>query len=459
MRSLEDTLREALRDLSPPARLLVAYSGGLDSTALLHLCAALPAEVGATLEAVHVDHGLHPDAGAWAAHCRAACLRLGVPLTVLRVAAALARAEKGVEAAAREARYAALVPLLRTGDRLLTAHHRDDQAETVLLQLLRGSGPAGLAAMPPVAPLGAGLHLRPLLGVARAELRRYAEARGLDWLDDPSNADPMLGRGWLRSELLPRLRARWPGADAALVRAARHCADAAAIVDERAAEDLDAVATASPWQLQADAVARLPLPRRRAALRHWCRRQGVPVPDTARLDELLAQLAAAAAGRAPQVEWPGGALRRHRDRLYLDPGLAPPPGDCVLALNGDAELALPSGLGTLALVPGGALHRRLRDATLELRFRAPGLRMAIAGRRGHHTLKKLFQEAGVPPWLRERVPILHADGEPAAIGDRWVGAPFAAPAGESGLALRWQRPAALANWHDAPARGHGPVAV
>jgi tRNA(Ile)-lysidine synthase len=458
VRSLEDTLRVALIDRPCPARLLVAYSGGLDSTVLLHLCAALPADTGATLAAVHVDHGLHPDAGAWAAHCRAVCQRLGVPLTVLRVNAAAARAEKGVEAAAREARYAALAPLLGNGDCLLTAHHRDDQAETVLLQLLRGSGPAGLAAMPPAAPFGAGLHLRPLLGVARGALRRYAEARGLSWLDDPSNADPTLGRAWLRSELLPRLRARWPGADAVLARAARHCADATAIVDERAAQDLDAVATASPWQLQAGALGCLSLPRRRAVLRHWCARHGVPVPDTARLDALLAQLATAAAARAPQVEWPGGALRRHRDRLYLDPGLVPPPGDCALPLA-PAGLALPSGLGTLALVPGGVLHPRLRDATLTLRFRAPGVRVAIAGRRGHHTLKKLFQEGGVPPWLRERVPILHADGEPAAIGDRWICAPFVAAAGEGGLALRWQRPAALVFWHDAPARGHGPVTV
>jgi tRNA(Ile)-lysidine synthase len=458
MRSPEDALRAGLRDLPRPVRLLVAFSGGLDSTVLLHLCAALPADAGVTLAAAHVDHGLHPDAEAWAAHCRAACRRLGVPLTVLRVDAAAARAEKGMEAAAREARYAALAPLLETGDCLLTAHHRDDQAETVLLQLLRGSGPAGLAAMPAIAALGAGLHLRPLLGIARGALLRYAHTHGLSWLDDPSNADPALGRGWLRGELLPRLRSRWPGADAALVRVARHCADAAAIVDECAAQDLAAVATASPWQLQAGALGRLPLPRRRAALRHWCARQGVPVPDTARLDALLAQLASAAAERAPQVEWPGGALRRHRDRLYLDPGLAPPPGGCALPL-GPAGLVLPSGLGTLALVPGGALHPRLRDVRLELRFRVPGLRVAIAGRRGHHTLKNLFQEGGVPPWLRERVPILHADGEPAAIGDRWISAPFLAPVDDVGLALRWQRPAALAYWHDAPAHGSGPVTV
>ena len=448
---LEDTLLAVLRELAGVSRLVVACSGGLDSTVLLHLCVAVRPTLGVPVVAVHVDHGLHPDSPDWAARCRAAGERLGVPVTALRVDAAAGRAAKGVEAAARDARYAALAQRLAPGDCLLTAHHRDDQVETVLLQLLRGSGPAGLAAMPTVAPLGRGLHVRPLLGVARSALRDYAVARALDWVEDPSNADPTLGRGWLRGHVLPPLRVRSPGIDAALARAARHCADAAAIVDERAAQDLALLATASPWQLAADALAQLSWPRRRAVLRHWCTRRGVPVPDTSRLDELLGQVAHARGERTPLVAWPGAAVRRHRDRLYLDPGLAQPPAGCTLPwADPTLPLPLPADLGALVLVPGGPLSGGLAGAALEVRFRTPGLRLAIVGRAGRHTLKNLCQEAGVPPWLRGLVPVLHADGEPAAIGDRWVCATCAAATGDAGLALRWQRPPWLDHWRDAP---------
>ena len=459
MHSLEQVLLAALRDLRDVSRYVIAYSGGLDSTVLLHLCAAARDRLGAPLAAVHVDHGLHPHSARWAAHCGTVCEALNVPLTVLCVDAAGARAARGVEAAARDARYSALARLLGERDCLVTAHHCEDQAETVLLQLLRGSGPAGLAAMPAITPLGSGLLARPLLGVARAALRAHAEHCRLRWLDDPSNRDPSLGRGYLRSEVLPRLRARWPGTDGALVRAARHCADATTIIESAAAQDLASLATASAWQLSLVALRELPAARQRAALRHWCARQGVPVPDAARLDEALAQILAAEPARAAQVEWPGGALRRYRDRVHLDPGLAPLGGLRVLPWRADAVLDLSAGLGTLALVPGGALSARLRDARLEVRFRAAGQRVAVAGRNGRHRLKNLYQEAGVPPWLRERVPILHADGEPVVVGDRWVCAAFAARAGEAGVGLRWERPAWLGHWTNAPAdvvrqRGH-----
>ena len=445
----EHALLAELRSLGAVTRFHAGYSGGLDSSVLLHALAGCREALGAPLDAVHVNHALLPEAASWTAHCRASCAALGLPLTVIDVDAFSRRAALGVEAAARQARYEALAALLAPGECLLVAQHRDDQAETVLLQLFRGSGPAGLAAMPRVAPLGKGRLARPLLGFARADLRAYADARGIRFVEDPSNADPRLARGFLRAEVLPRLEAHWPGLRKTLARAARHAADAAAIIAERAGEDLGALAATTPWRLPVGALARLSLPRRRAVLRHWCAARGLAVPDAARLDEALAQLAGARSGAAIEVAWPGGSLRRYRDALWLVPALAVHDAGTRLRWDGESPLALPTGLGTLRLAPGGWLGRDVPQAGLEVGFRTAGLRCAVVGRRGHRDLKHLFQDAGVPPWLRDRVPLVFVGGQLACVGDRWVCAEHATREPAAGLAVEWERPGHMAAWASA----------
>jgi tRNA(Ile)-lysidine synthase len=466
----EQALLAGLRRLGEVGRYCVAYSGGLDSSVLLHALVRCRDALGAPLVALHVDHGLLPEAQAWTLHCREVCAALRVPLEVIVVDARSRRAALGTEAAAREARYAALSGRLLPGDCLLTAQHRDDQAETVLLQLVRGGGPAGLAAMPGVAALGRGRLVRPLLGFDRTELRAYADAHAIAYVEDPSNHDPRLARAFLRAEVMPRLQARWPGVNATLARAARHAADAAAIIAERAAEDLDAIAT-TPWQVSLAALATLSLPRRRAVLRRWCDVRGIPAPDTDRLDETIRQLATAEAGRAPAVTWPGGAFRRYRDALCLTPDL--PAHDPRLQLRWDprALLELPAGLGTLTLAPRGTLARAALEvgvaarlgagvggagvgtgleAGWEVRFRSPGQRCQPAGRRGHHDLKHLFQEAGVPPWLRDRIPLVLVGGRLASIADRWVCAEFACRDPADGVRVEWRRPGFVEPWLGRP---------
>jgi tRNA(Ile)-lysidine synthase len=449
----EDALLAQLRRLGPVTGLRVAYSGGLDSSVLLHALVRLRDTLGAPLEAVHVDHGLLPQAGDWRAHCEASCAVLGVPLRVVEVEVAPLRAALGVEAAARQARYAALAGLLQPGECVLTAHHRDDQAETVLVQLFRGSGPAGLAAMPAVARLGAGRLARPLLGFGRGELRAYAVEHAVRFVEDPSNADPSLARGFLRAQVMPRLEAHWPGIKRTLTRAARHAADAAAIVAERAAEDLDALTGRAPWRMPIQGLQHLPMPRRRAVLRHWCQARGVAPPDTARLDEVLGQLATAASDRSIAVEWPAGSFRRYREWLFLSPDLPVHDPQARLRWEGASPLALPSGLGTLRLAPGGRLRGDVTAGCVEVHFRGAGLRCAPAGRVGRHDLKHLFQEAGVPPWLRDRVPLISVDGDVAAIADRWVCGARAVGDAAQGLAVVWERPRHLDVWTSTPAPG------
>ena len=424
----------------PAARCWVAYSGGLDSHVLLHAMASLRDEQpGRVVEAIHVNHALQPQAHAWAEHCQQVCAALQVPCHVLQVNAAPARGESP-EAAARHARYQALAGTLQAGDVLLTAHHRDDQAETLLLQLLRGSGPHGLAAMPLVSPFGPGLHLRPLLEFTHAELQHYASEQQLAWVDDPSNAETSFDRNYVRHEIMPRLLARWPATSAMLARSARHAADAAKVLDTMAQHDLTHVAgeagTLSVMQLQT-----LDLPRQRNALRAWFRQLNLPLPSAAHIEHILRDLVAAASDKEPCVRWPGVEVRRYRDSMYACRPLPLHDSALILVWDMQAPLRLPADLGTLHVTPmqGQGLKAALRDrADISVRFRRGGEYCRPVGRGHRHELRKLCQEAGIPPWQRDRMPLIYVGAELAAVGSRWLCEPFQAEVDETGLLIAQQ---------------------
>jgi len=431
---LPQRLLEQLRSLPEPRGYLVALSGGLDSMVLLHLMAALRSNLPAPLRAVHIHHGLHPDADLWSRHCRERCAALSVPLTVCRVEVA-AGPRRSLEAAAREARYGAIGEILGEGEMLLLAHHGDDQVETFLLQLLRGAGVEGLAAMPPVRAWRRGWMARPLLGENRAGLRRWAEAQGIAWMEDPGNADRRMARNYLRHEVLPLLQRRWPGLEATVGRSARHCAEAAQLLGELAVLDLEKAGESHPWRLGLEALMRLSPARQRNLLRHWMRRNGVTPPPADVLARVLRELPGARRDAAPEVHWKGGALRRYRDRLYLFPGPLPPaPEKRVLHWRGDAPLRLPGGLGELRLE--GARPAWFPEAGVEVRFRHQGFRCRPAGREGSRSFKRLCQELGIPPWLRPRLPLVVVRGQLAAVADRVLCHPFGG-GGES--PFRWVR--------------------
>lgn len=422
-------------------RYRVAFSGGLDSTVLLCALAQLRSRLpGGALAAVHVDHGLHPDAARWAAACAARCDALGVPLELLHVDGRAARGESP-EAAARDVRYRALRALLAPGEVLLTAHHADDQLETVLIQLLRGAGVAGLAAMPAEAGCGAGLHRRPLLGFARAMLREWARAQGIaGWLEDPANDDPRFSRNHLRRAVLPALRAHWPAAAAAASRSARHCAEAARLLDELAA--LDAAACAVGEALSVTAMGALSAGRCRNLVRWQARRLGLPTPDERRLGTLLAQLFDAAGDAQPEVRWPGVTALRHADRLWLiAEQRLPPPAPPLEWPDPRQPLALGPGLGTLKLVPGrggGLRPEALAAAPWRVVCRKGGERLRLPGRAGSRALKKLLQAGGVPPWLRARMPLVEIGGTLAAVAGLWVDEAWWTPPETEGWRVSWE---------------------
>ncbi len=420
----------------------VALSGGLDSMALLDLMrAAGPAR----LRACHVDHGLNPASSRWRDFCARHCERLDVPFVALRVAVA---SDRGVspEAAARAARYEALGRELAPGEVLHCAHHADDQAETVLLQLLRGGGPAGLAAMPPLIPWEAGWLCRPLLGVHRETLLAYASGRGLRWIEDPSNEQLRPDRNYLRHRVMPLLRARWPGLAATVGRSARHSAAAARLLAERAAEDLALCRAGEALGLVP--LRRLSEERQRQVLRHWARVRGLPPPDSRRLGQLLADLVRRRGAGGGQVDWPGAGVRRFRDRLYLLDEtslarLASPPRPA--AWRAPEPLALGEGLGTLVAEPArgdGVAAALVDDRSLQIRWRAGGERIRPAPAARRRRLKSLMREAGILPWMRGRVPLVYAGDELVAVGDLWLSADWRAGAGEAGYRILWaDRPA------------------
>lgn len=388
-------------------RWVVAFSGGADSTALLHALASGGA-LGRDLLAVHVNHGLQAEAEHWARQCEAVAATLGVPFRLQRVRVAADRS--GPEAGARSARYAVLAESMRSGDVLLTAHHQDDQAETLLLQLLRGAGPAGLSAMPGLAPFGPGWHGRPLLDRTRTELQTYLRGVGLDWIEDPSNFSVAPTRNYLRHRVMPAIKARWPAVDRTLARAARHQAETQELLTVLGRGDLTAAAGVEPGTLCVNALLNLGRTRLHNALRVWLADKSLPLPNAARLEQLRSRVLSAGKDAQPLLRWPGAEIRRYRDSLYAMPPLPPHDPAQVLPWEPAQSVIELAWLGrrvsaTELRADLDELHRSGERVTI--RFRRGGERCRVRSKGHTRALKTLLQEAGLPPWERDRIPLLY----------------------------------------------------
>jgi tRNA(Ile)-lysidine synthase len=434
---VQQQLRQSLSRMPVTSCYWVAYSGGLDSHVLLRAGQKVIQDTrsGQELKAVHVHHGLHPEASLWEQHCEKVCQGLGVPLRRLHVDAR-PHAGESPEAAARRARYSALAEVLGKGQVLLTAHHQNDQAETLLLQLLRGSGPRGLAAMPECMRFGAGWLGRPLLALPREALRRYGILHDLRWIEDSSNLDDSYDRNFLRHEILPRIQGRWPAAIRNLARAARHQADAAALMEEQGYTDLQAVRGPTPDTLAVAALRELSETRLRNTLRIWIRALGIPLPGTAQLTQILSTMLATPTDRAPLVRWPGAEVRRYRDLIYaLFPLVHHDPAQ-VFSWRPGETLVLPHGQLRAQAVQGSGLSACLcAPEQVEVRFRQGGERCLAYGH--HHSLKKLLQARGIPPWQRDRLPLIYVGGQLAAVAGLTICEPYRARPAEPGWRLCW----------------------
>ncbi|TWC74985.1 tRNA(Ile)-lysidine synthase [Pseudomonas sp. SJZ103] len=380
----------------------IAFSGGLDSTVLLHLLAILAkSETLPPLSAVHVHHGLQAVADAWPSHCQSVCDSLGVPLRVMHVHVPPGAS---LERAAREARYQAFTEVVREGEAVLTGQHRDDQAETLLFRLLRGAGVRGLAAMPAHRPLAGGFLVRPLLDVSRAELEAYAGDHQLKWIEDPSNADPRFSRNYLRHRVIPTLTERWPQAVSSLARTAEHLGEAEALLGELACMDLQAADQPSrfPWlllpSLALGPLRELSDARQRNALRHWL----APLTRLPDSDHWAGWYSLRDAKGDAQPLWrlADGELHRCGERIWWLPG--------VWSEFSHGSVSWPDPRNPLEL-PGNGLLKiigKAPEGPLEVRYRQGGEMLDVPGR-GRRDLKRLLNECGVPVFVRGRLPLLY----------------------------------------------------
>jgi tRNA(Ile)-lysidine synthase len=433
---LADQLKALETVAGKAQRFIIAFSGGLDSTALLHALATLrrsePQYQGIPVVAIHVDHGLQADSRAWRDHCAQIAAEFELDFHSL-VVTVETDSGYGPEASARDARYAALHAALKSGDWLLSAHHRDDQAETLMLNLIRGSGPAGVAGIGDVRRFGPGWLVRPMLNVERADILDYATRHDLRWVEDPSNADLRFDRNFLRHEILPRLAARWPDIAVRLQRSAGHAGEASRLLVELAELDLAALGSRSE-RLPIDQLLELSKGRQRNVIRYALRDLGLSTPTAVQLERVLEELIPARADAQPLVSWAGASVRRYRNGLYLLPLHLAETIEAADIVGADHELG--AGLGRLQLVPGAevGVSQALVDAGLSIRPREGGEEIQLSGQTHTRKLKKLLQEQGVVPWMRDRLPLLYAGEQLVAVADLWTAAEAVT---KPGVAVRW----------------------
>lgn len=409
----------------------IGYSGGLDSHVLLHLCAELRKHYPLQLKAVHVHHGLSIHADTWAMHCAKVCADLQIEF-IQKMIDAKALAGDSPENKARQARYAAFAKLLAAQDILLTAHQQDDQAETVLVQLLRGAGPKGLAAMPALKSFAAGLHGRPLLPVSRRELKQYAAEHQLSWINDESNENENFTRNFLRHTVLPVLKQRWPTVTTTLARVAENCAETQEVVAAMAAQDLAVCCEEKDQTLAIKKWVLLDKVRQRQVLRAWLTKLGFSLPSAVKLQQIQRDFLQASQDKSPCISWGEVEIRRYRDVLYAMPRL--PLHDVAQVFSWDMSQALIiPHLGTLRATLSENAGLRLDIKQVTVRFRQGGEWCYFPERGQHQSLKHLLQQWNIPPWQRDRLPLLYVNDTLIAVTGFFINTDYIAVPGK-----QWQ---------------------
>jgi tRNA(Ile)-lysidine synthase len=417
--------------------ILVGLSGGVDSVVLLHLLKELSARFSWQLTALHVHHGISRNADEWARFCAELCARHHISLHIEHVDIAPLRAH-GIEAAARKLRHAAFAR--QSSDFVALAHHADDQVETLLLQLLRGAGVRGASAMPQLAERAGSVPLvRPLLNCSRREILDYAEAHQLQWIEDESNADDNYPRNFLRHRVLPLLGERFPAYRDTLSRSARHFAEASMLLDELAQQD--AAQAIEDGTLAVAALQALSPPRAKNLLRYFLHGAGAPMPQATRLDDMLRQLCAARKDATVCISYGDWQVRRYQDKVYALRAMGGFDRNFVLPWHGETELdwpALNMQLHFKHIESSGISLAKLQRAPVTLRLRQGGEVLRPQPNAATRTLKNLLQEHRVPPWQRDRLPLLYCGEELVCMPGVAIAAEYQAAAKETGMQMLYE---------------------
>lgn len=435
-RLLPFTTERLLHILSaqPPASTyLVGFSGGADSTALLHALKQLEGRLATPVRAVHINHGIHADSDQWQEHCVSFCQQHAIALQCRKVKLA-GDTGKGMEAEARQLRYQAMSALLGPGDQLLTAHHADDQAETLLLNLMRGSGVDGLSAMPQSRPLASGVLLRPLLDFENSALISYLQEKGVIWLEDPSNQLVNHDRNFIRHEILPLLENRWPGVNKRLLLTRNAMGEARSLL-ERLADEYLAQYLRHPLVLQVAVQLEQDPALFKLAIRRWLKQAGLPSIPARSLESLHGQVFKSVDGHKVQVQWGGCRLRLYQQQLWLQEGVEVLPCPDIDWPDNLTCMQLGHDIGKLSLA---GLNTSGPPAGFKVSNRQNCPQFTIKQGGHHKRMKKLLQSAGIPGWLRDSIPLCLLNGELVVIGDWCFDDRFASWMSENGISLSWK---------------------
>ncbi len=413
-------LTVCLTNISHASHIYIAYSGGIDSHVLLHLCASQP-ELNPKITAVYVHHGLQPKAESWALHCQQEAEKLAVAFQLLRVNAHPKNGQSPEEAA-RDARYHALESLLGDGEVLLVAQHQEDQLETVLLQLFRGAGVQGLAAMPASTAFGKGQMLRPFLRVSKQAIQDYAQSHHLNWVDDPTNKCDDFDRNFLRNQILPLVKTRWPAVAKTVSRSASHCANAQQLLTELAEDLLTPVLNCTDNTLAISKLAKLASNKQQLVIRQWFKQQNLQMPSTQFIEAIFKTVINTKSSSNPQLKKAGFVIRRYQDKLYCNKDQ--PEFKSLKSLDwpqSENKIVLPDhSILQRHSATSGIPASLWQTAKVTIRFREGGEKISLEGRKGQHSLKNLFQEAAIPPWERDLMPLLYFDEVLVAVADLWL---------------------------------------
>jgi len=401
-----EKLYTLLTNLTPARHFLVAYSGGLDSHVLLHSLTQLrETDPEISLRAIHFHHGLNTQADQWTEHCLRVCTDLGIDYQWKYLTLSLKKGES-LENLARMARYKACRTILKEDELLLTGHHQNDQAETLLLQLLRGAGPKGLAAMPVYSNFAHTKLIRPLLNFTRPSLETYARKHRLQWIEDSSNQELTFDRNFIRHELLPLIQKRWPSALTTLARSASHCAEATMLLAQTADAELLTLQGSAPHTLSVQNLRELNPPKQSLVIRRWLEHRHLPIPSQTKLMQIIREILPCRDDAMPKVQWQGAEIRRYRDDLYAFTPFLPINSSLIISWDLKTILKLPGDLGVL--IPQECKQSPLyTNGPITVRFRQGGEYCQPVGSKTRRSLKNLFQEWGIPPWQRQRIPLLY----------------------------------------------------
>jgi tRNA(Ile)-lysidine synthase len=417
------------------SRILIGLSGGVDSVVLLHLLHQLAPKFSWQLSALHVNHGISQNADAWAKFCIELCASYHIPLVIEHVDIAPLREQHGIEAAARKLRHAAFAK--QPCDVVALAHHADDQSETLLLQLLRGAGVRGASAMPLLNKRDVSTNLlRPLLQCSRQEILDYAAEHRLQWIEDESNADDSYPRNFLRHRVLPLLGEKFPAYRDTLARSAQHFAEASSLLDELAQQD--AVQAIYGVTLEVAALQSLTQPRAKNLLRYFLHRLGAPMPQAVQLDEMLQQLCNAGEDAAVCINFDDWQVRRYQGRVYVLRALGEFDKSVVMSWHGEAQLDWPALNAPLQFkhTQGvGISLEKLQRAPVTLRLRQGGETLRPHPKAATRTLKNLLQEHHIPPWQRDRLPLLYCGEELVGVVGVVIEAAYQAAGDEAGISV------------------------